>query len=98
MDTSVLGGRALALPACQYVPQAFEPAYSEHYWQAGCRHPHRSSIWSPARLQYSLQYLPYAPSVSTLQLQAGCAHLDVGIVIPLSSSQGLAYFWPTTTE
>jgi hypothetical protein len=29
----------------------------------------------PFLLQYSLQYFPYGALLSTVQLQAGCAHL-----------------------
>ena len=36
---------------------------------------HLSSVVWPFSLQCSLQYLPCSPPFSTIQLQAGCAHL-----------------------
>lgn len=40
-------------------------------WQSQC-----NSIESPLCLQCSLQYFPYSPPFSALQLQAGWAHFS----------------------
>jgi len=48
--------------------------------QAGCMQSQRSSIDWPFSLQCSLQYFPCGPCFSTVQLQAGCAHLVVSAI------------------
>jgi len=52
-----------------------ESAASAAYRHGACWQSQRSSILSPACLQWSLQYFPYWPFGSTMHWQAGCAHL-----------------------
>ena len=50
------------------------PLCLNHNRQAVCWQSQRSSVVWPFSLQCSLQYLPCAPPLETMQLQAGCAH------------------------
>ncbi len=94
------GSSARSVPAFAHLAffVSFGPKASirspEHQWHPGCRHSHRSSICSPFRLQYSLQYLPHSPCFSTVQLQAGCAHL---VASAIATSWGGIYASPKGT-